>query len=319
MECPTRKPAAELVVWKKQGDGQTTDSDKPEKFVCKVNTVLLAVHSQAFTGEHLLWPLCSTELWILPGYFWQAPVTYPDWLSVFGMKRCCYFFWQVVLRIKPCSNLMSYFKFDFFFWLSDSMYCFFFFPKHFFTRLRSPVDYDFWLLYPEILSTSQSHPDLHLTFSNRLPPNFPTALLQCSHQNVHILVLTAAGPNKKCFICLLFASCTPVSATSAAQQTAALYPAARSNKCLHQGTCNKASRAFKVHQWAGKKPLVTALLWLFSVVGSCGRGKKANPLPGEHEPCSSRPSRISLYQQLCIFWQIMNSCHWNSNRRKRDM
>lgn len=66
------------------------------------------------------------------------------------------------------------------------------------------MDYDFWLLYPEILSTSQSHPDLHLTFSNRLPPNFPTALLQCSHQNVHILVLTAAGPNKKCFICLLF-------------------------------------------------------------------------------------------------------------------
>lgn len=143
MECPTRKPAAELVVWKKQGDGQTTDSDKPEKFVCKVNTVLLAVHSQAFTGEHLLWPLCSTELWILPGYFWQAPVTYPDWLSVFGMKRCCYFFWQVVLRIKPCSNLMSYFKFDFFFDFLIPRTVFFFFPKHFFTRLRSPVDYDF--------------------------------------------------------------------------------------------------------------------------------------------------------------------------------
>lgn len=169
MECPTQKPAAELVVWKKQGDGQTTDStDKPEKFVCKVNTVLLAVHSQTFTWEHLLWPLYSTELWILPGYFWQAPVTYPDWLWVFGTKRCCYFFWQVVLRTKSCSNLVSYFRFDFFFRTSDSKYCFF--QKHFFTRI-SPVDYDFCSCTQQFSQQASTTPACRI-FQSSSPSNF---------------------------------------------------------------------------------------------------------------------------------------------------
>lgn len=166
-------------------------------------------------------------------------------------------------------------------------------------------------------SLNKPVPDLHLTFSNHLPPIFPTALLPRSHQNVHILVLTAAGPNKKCFICLLFLHPVLLSQQLLQLSEQLHFTQQHAVTSVYTRVLQQSLQSFQGASVGRKKPLVTALLWLFSVVGSCGRGK-TNPLPGEHEPCSSHPSRMSLYQQLCIFWQIMNSCHWNSTRRKRD-